>query len=230
MDQPQFPLVILTPFNFFEWKPKVLLLLRSKGLYRITMGNEPEPNFVVNKLKCFNKMDEAFGLLCLSISLELLFHVKNASTPNEVWTTLEGLLRKQDILCGHQLENELISMSPDNFETLQDFFTKFKSLLLQLKACGIKKEEEQLTLSILSKWGPEYSIFVSSFHTSRLTMGTNWKIPLMDAFIESLIQEQDKLFKMGALKNPKSRALVVHESSKTNAKNKQKQKGKKESD
>ena len=52
----------------------------------------------------------------------------------------------------------------------------------------------------------------------------------MDAFIESLIQKQDKLFKMGALKNSKSHAFVVHESSKTNAKNKQKQKGKKESD
>ena len=103
-------------------------------------------------------------------------------------------------------------------------------MLLQLKACGIKKEEEQLILSILSKLGPEYSVFVSSFHTSRLTMGTNWKMPLMDAFIESLIQEKDKIIKMGDLKHSKSHALVVHESSKTNAKNKQKQKGKKESD
>ena len=55
-------------------------------------------------------------------------------------------------------------------------------------------------------------------------------MPLMDAFIESLIQEQDKLFKMGALKNSKSHALVVHESSKKNAQNEQKQKGKKELD
>ena len=151
------------------------------------MGNELEPNSAIEKSKYFNRMDEAFRLLCLSISPELLFHVENASTPNEVWTTLEGLFGKQDILRGHQLENELISMSPGNFETLQDFFTKFKSLLLQLKACGIKKEEEQLILSILSKLGLEYSVFVSSFHTSRLTMGTNWKIPPMDAFIKSLI-------------------------------------------
>ena len=113
-------------------------------------------------------------------------------------------------------------MIPGNFETLEDFFTKFKSLLLQLKSCGIKKEEEELSLSILSKLGLEYSVFVSSFNTSILTMGTNWKIPPMDEFIESLIQEQDKLFKMGELKNSKSHALVVHESSKTNAKKKQK--------
>ena len=35
---------------------------------------------------------------------------------------------------------------------------------------------------------------------------------------------------MGALKNSKSHALIVHETSKTNTKNKQKQKVKKESD
>ena len=93
MDQLQLPSVILTPFNFFEWKPKVLLL-RSKGLYRITMGNEPKPNFVIEKSNYFNRMDEEFRLLCLSISLELLFHVENASTSNEVWTTLEGLFGK----------------------------------------------------------------------------------------------------------------------------------------
>ena len=93
--------MILTPFNYFEWKPNVLLLLRSKGLYMFTMGNEPDLNSVVEKSKYFNRMDEAFGLLCLSVSPELLFHVENASTPNEVWTTLEGLSKKHDILCGH---------------------------------------------------------------------------------------------------------------------------------
>ena len=50
MDQPQLPLVILISFNFFELNHKVLLL-RSKGLYRITMGNDPEVNFVVHKSK-----------------------------------------------------------------------------------------------------------------------------------------------------------------------------------
>ena len=85
-------------------------------------------------------MNEAFGLLCLSISLYLPLHVENASTLIKLWATLKGLFGKQDILCGHQLENELISMRLDNFETLQYFLTKFKSLLLQVKACGIEKK------------------------------------------------------------------------------------------
>ena len=65
MDQPQLSSVILTPFNFFEWKPKVLLLLRSKEFYKITMGSELELNSTVEKLKYFNRMDEEFGIICL---------------------------------------------------------------------------------------------------------------------------------------------------------------------
>ena len=123
MDQLQSHQIILTPFNYHEWKSKVVLLLRSKGLYRITMGKEVEPNSQVEKTKWFNKLDEAYGLLCLSISSDLLFHVESASFPNEVWTKLEGLFGKQDVLRGHQLENEIIILIPSDFDIFQDLFT-----------------------------------------------------------------------------------------------------------
>jgi hypothetical protein len=78
MDQPQH--VILTPFNYHEWKSEAIILLRSKGLYRITMGQEVEPNSAVEKSKYFNRMDEAFGLLCLSMSPDLHFHITSSKT------------------------------------------------------------------------------------------------------------------------------------------------------
>ena len=106
------------------------------------MGTEVEPNSAIEKSKFFNRLDEAFGMLCLSISKDLLFHVDNLTTPNEVWLKLEALFGKTDEMRGHQLENELISLSPAHFETIQYFFTKFKSLVLQLKKCGIDKNEE----------------------------------------------------------------------------------------
>ena len=65
MDQSQN--IILTPFNFFEWKAEMEIFLREKGLYRVTMATEVEPNAVVEKIKWHNRRDEAYGLLCLSI-------------------------------------------------------------------------------------------------------------------------------------------------------------------
>ena len=181
--------VLLTPFNHFEWKAEMVIQLRSKGLYKVTMGTETEPNSAVDKSKYFNRLDEAFGMLCLSNSRDLLFHVDSLTTPNEVWLKLESLFGKTGEMRGHQLENQLISLIPTYFETIQNLFTKFKSLVLQHRnPCGIEKKYEQLILSILSSLGPEYSMFVSTFHSSKL-IARNWMMPSLEDFMDSLTQE-----------------------------------------
>lgn len=59
------------------------------------MAIEAKPNFVVEKTKYFNRMDEAFGPMFLSMSPYLLFHVEAWTTPNKVWTKLDTLFGKQ---------------------------------------------------------------------------------------------------------------------------------------
>ena len=56
---------------------------------------------------------------------------------HQVWEKLSELFGKTDEMRGHQIENELISLSPNSFESLQLYFSKFKALVLQLKQCGI---------------------------------------------------------------------------------------------
>jgi hypothetical protein len=100
---------------------------------------------------------------------------------------------------------------------------------LQLKACGVDKykEEKQMVLAILSKIGPQYSVFVSTFHSVRFTSGATWKMPSLEDFIESMTQEQNKLINMGKIKGPKVHALTVqygsgHQSQKSKDKDKRK--------
>ena len=143
--------------------------MRSKVVYIVTMGTETEPNSTVDKSKYFNRLDEAFGKLCLIISRDLLFYVDSICTTNEFWLNLESLFWKNDEMRSHHLENELTSPSLAHYETIQDFFTKFKALVLQLKHYAIEKKYVHLILSILSKLGPEYSVFVLTFHSSKLT-------------------------------------------------------------
>ena len=78
-------------------------------------------------------------------------------------------------------------------------------------------------LFVLRKLGSEYSIFVSTFHFGRASI-PNWKIPSLDGFDESLIQEQDKLVQMGVLQTYKNRDLLMLDS--TNVQDKGNQKGK----
>jgi hypothetical protein len=44
------------------------------------------------KIQAF--MDEALGTICSLISPDLLFHISSCKTPNEAWTTLEGIFEK----------------------------------------------------------------------------------------------------------------------------------------
>jgi hypothetical protein len=194
------------------------------------MAIETKPTSTNEKSKYFNRMDEAFGLICMSMSLELLFHIESCATPNVIWTTLDGLFGKQDEMRSHMLEIELNSLDPRSFDNILDFFMKFKSFLLQLKGYGVDKstQEKQMILAILSKLGFEYAVFISTFHIVRFTLEETWKMPSLDLFIESLMHEQDKLVKMGAIKSSKAHALAVHGSNKSNPKTKHKRKGKKD--
>jgi hypothetical protein len=120
------------------------------------MNTEAALTSSIEKSKYLNRMDEAFRTIYSLISLELLFHISSCKTPNEAWTTMEGIFGKQYEMRGHIIEVELLTLDPKIFDNLQYFFTKYKDLLSQLKACGIdkSKEEKQMVLTILSKLGP----------------------------------------------------------------------------
>jgi hypothetical protein len=169
---------ILRPYNFFAWKEKMIVHLRGRGLYRLTMDTETEPTSSIQKSKYMNQMDEAFGTICSLISPKLLFHISSYKTPNEACNTMEGIFGNQNDMRGHMLEVEFLTLDPKTFDNLQDFFNKYKDLLSQLKACGVdKSEEKQMVLTILSKLGLEYSVFVSTFHLvpCQPTHNQTWK-------------------------------------------------------
>ena len=109
------------------------ILLRVKGLYRVTMETEAKPNAAAEKIKWHNKRDEAYGILCLSISRDPLFHLDVLTSPNEVWENIEDIFGNTYEMRGHKIKNELIFLSPSNFESLQLYFSKFKALVLKLK-------------------------------------------------------------------------------------------------
>ena len=101
-----------------------------------------------------------------------------------------------------------MSLQPSNFKTLNDFFTKFKHTIFLLKECKVEKEDDQLILAILSKLGADYSVFVSTFRVGKLTT-PGWKMPTLNAFIESLTCEHDKLVQIGIIRSSHDQALDV---------------------
>jgi hypothetical protein len=58
-------------------------LLRSKGLYRITLGKEKEPTDADKKAKWDNRNGKACGLIRMSIYPDLRYHLQEIDDPEE---------------------------------------------------------------------------------------------------------------------------------------------------
>ena len=62
--------IILTPFNYLDWRDDMQIVLCNKGQYRVTMAREVKPQQHLEKSKYLNKLDEAFGFMYIHISME----------------------------------------------------------------------------------------------------------------------------------------------------------------
>jgi hypothetical protein len=93
------PEILLTPHNYLEWKTKILLMLKCKGLQQITMAMEVDPDSADEKNDFINRQDMAIGCILYFISLEILHQVYDDSqefTPNELWTILEVIFGNKE--------------------------------------------------------------------------------------------------------------------------------------
>ena len=141
--------------------------LQSRGLFRITSGNEIEPTDGDKKIKWENRCDETRGLIRMSISTNLWFLISGIDEPDKAWKKLESMCGKHNEIRGHQLENELISLNPNDYSCIQYYLSKYKTLIILCEEWKIKKEDKQCIYHILSKLGPAYSIFVSIFYSMK---------------------------------------------------------------
>jgi hypothetical protein len=97
--------IFLTNKNYCQWKSHMEGLLRSKGLYQITLGKEKSPTNVDKKAKWDNSNDEARGLIRISISPDLRYHLQDIDDPKEAWNMIESVFGKLNIIRAQQLEN-----------------------------------------------------------------------------------------------------------------------------
>jgi hypothetical protein len=180
--------VLLTSNNYFQCKSHMEYLLRSKGLYRITLGKEKEPTDADKKSKWDNRNDEERGIIRISISPDLRYHLQDIDDPKEAWDTIESVFGKLNIIQAQQLENQILTLSPNDFSFLGDYLSRFKTLKILCEECNIKMEEERFIYLILSKLGSAYSVFVSIFYAMREALGEEaYEKPSLKSFCASLI-------------------------------------------
>ena len=131
-----------TSNNYFQWKSHMEDLLRSKGLYRITLGTEVALDEDEKQVKWKNKNDQARGFIGMSISPDLRFHLDGEDSPVKAWEKLNNFFGIKNEIQAFQLENELLTLDPSNFPSIEDYLSKFKTLILLLSGCKVTEEDK----------------------------------------------------------------------------------------
>jgi hypothetical protein len=71
-------------------------ILQSMGLYQVTMGTQIAPLNALKKTKWDNKNDKGHGLIKISISSDLQFHLQGIETLDVAWKNMETMFGKQN--------------------------------------------------------------------------------------------------------------------------------------
>ena len=90
----------------------------------------------------------------MSITQDIWFHILEIDTPDEALKKLNIVFGIQNEISAHQLQNEFLALDPNNFSSIEDFLSKFKTLRLLLEGCKVKNEDGSLIYSIIAKLGP----------------------------------------------------------------------------
>jgi hypothetical protein len=139
------------------------------------------------------------------------YHLQDIDDPKESWDTIESLFGKLNIIRAQQLENQIMTLSPNVFSCLGDYLSRFKTLIILCEECKIKMEEERCINLILSKLRSAYYVFVSTLYAMREALGEeSYEKPTLESFSASLIREEDKLVQFGVINtgDPSNKALV----------------------
>jgi hypothetical protein len=150
------------------------------------------------------------------ISPYLRFHLQSIDKPKEAWEKIETVFGKHNIIRAQQLENQVLTLSPNDFSCIEDYLSKFKTLRTLCEECKIKIEEDHCIYIILSKLGSVHSVFVSTFYAMQEALGTAYKKPNLENFCDALIREQDKFVQLGVISTTgtSNKALVIHQKDK----------------
>ena len=85
----------------------------------------------------------------MSISPYIILHLDGLDSPVEAWEKLTNVFVLINEIQAYHLEDELLTLDPSNFSSIEYYLSKFKTLKLLLEGCKVKKEDEPLIYGIL---------------------------------------------------------------------------------
>ncbi|KAG6437849.1 hypothetical protein SASPL_102779 [Salvia splendens] len=201
--------------NYKFWRMCMEAYLQGQDLWELVAGAETEvprdvPENAESRRKWKIKCGKALFALRTSISKEFIDHVRDVSSPKEVWQTLESVCTKKNTARLQLLENELAMLTQGGM-SVSEYFLRIKSCCAEISEIDTNEKisEASLRRYLIRGLRKEYGPFVTSIQ--------GWSNQPSVEELENLLCNQEALAKQMA-KNLDSDA-VLFSKGKSNKKN-----------
>ncbi|KAJ0091361.1 hypothetical protein Patl1_13376 [Pistacia atlantica] len=154
--------------NYKYWRMCMEAYLQGQDLWELVTGADAGiPTDILEhaelrrkwKIKC----GKTLFALRTSISKEFIDHVRDVSSPKEVWDTLEKLCTKKNTARLQLLENELAMLKQGGM-SISEYFLRVKSICAEISEIDAddKISEARLRRYLVGGLRKEYGPFVTS--------------------------------------------------------------------
>ena len=138
----------LTPHNYATWSVKKRCELMNEEVSQYVDGSLPKPTgdkVTQSDIRAWKLADrKALGILKLEIDDKILYQIIKYDISKENWDALKNLygkVTKEDV---YKIKDELISLYPKNFDSIQDFIIKVNELRIKLDDFGSPIKDDRL--------------------------------------------------------------------------------------
>ncbi|KAJ0106664.1 hypothetical protein Patl1_19344 [Pistacia atlantica] len=184
--------------NYKYWRMCMEAYLQGQDLWELVTGADAGiptniPEHAESRRKWKIKCGKTLFALRTSISKEFIDHVRDVSSPKEVWDTLEKLCTKKNTARLQLLENELAMLKQGGM-SISEYFLRVKSICAEISEIDAddKISEARLRRYLVGGLRKEYGPFVTSIQ--------GWSQKPSIEELENLLSNQEALAKQMAKK------------------------------
>ena len=177
----------LVDSNFHVWKQKVELVLGDRGVTdHILDTSTPDDPL---ELAQWKKDDaKAKAVIGLTLSNDLLEHVRGLETAFEMWEAILNLFQRRTLLNSLTARRRFYSVKMNDGERALTFISRVRQLASDLKAMDVKVEDDDIAMTVLCGLPPKYEHLIVAIDAAKEDSELTFD------FVKSrLLQEEQRL-------------------------------------
>lgn len=164
------PVVKLTGNNWATWKFHITVILKSKEVYEVVVGDLIKPDTddanYAQLLKVFTKKDvTAQEIIICRLDENVISHILSCESAFDIWKKLLTVFERKSEISIHLLQQKFFNLHFNPHETVSSFLSRVEEITSAMACVGDKFSDSMIITRILMALPPSFGHFISAWES-----------------------------------------------------------------